>query len=673
MGSRRMNHLKVFLLLFCTADSSAQDAGSKSRFDKILQDVGFTGVGAAQPGDISTFSNERKQTEKAPARPASSSQRLRDVDIQTNTIPDFRPKAQPPQQVESSAALAALFSVAGRPEGTKTQANNFVTNNRKLNQKPKLPIAQVLNERFENPVFESDKPSRRIVNNRGLISSERRNRNKGSRRNKDGLTNNASTSNARNKGTRVPTLNVRKQLPIPDATQQKFTSGGIPIVGSVPAVITRTGVRAPNVQAPKRNNSPHSVPTISSNAGTEKNERPVVDPVAKLVTIASATVPRVSTGSQVRVGLSTDSGRQPVVPETKSVKSTGVTTGRSKQSTKNAFNFEETLKEFGFSPRLISGTSFKNGNAPVPSLPSSQDIITRNPFTSPQVTTNAPQQISNTQSKGFSNVRRNPAYTSGLNSLIALAGDPENNPVSKTSKSIISFNNPALTQGKSQEVRKSSNARLSPTNSALGNLQSIASGKGPTFTVKNRARGQARNPGGKLPNVKNPPNDAPAPINLVKTTEKTPFEINPFINENLQKQQLETSRSKNIKINENSKNVPRSQTVAEDERNNARINIPRKKSSSNSLSKAKIIISEDEFEDSFEENSTEKRTEQREEKKKEKEDRRHKPKKKRPLKGKKQQKIEQRPPVVGGCFHVCETLIFEVYKLLGGSLCDCVR
>merc|ERR1711874_734320 len=354
MGSRRMNHLKVFLLLFCTADSSAQDAGSKSRFDKILQDFGFTGIGAAQPGDISTFSNERKQTEKAPARPASSSQRLRDVDIQTNTIPDFRPKAQPPQQVESSAALAALFSVAGRPEGTKTQANNFVTNNRKLNQKPKLPIAQVLNERFENPVFESDKPSRRIVNNRGLISSERRNRNKGSRRNKDSLTNNASTSNARNKGTRVPTLDVRKQLPIPDATQQKFTSGGIPIVGSVPAV------RAPNVQAPKRNNSPHSVPTISSNAGTEKNEQPVVDPVAKLVTIASATVPRVSTGSQVRVG-----------------------------------------------------------------LPSSQDIITRNPFTSPQVTTNAPQQISNTQSKGFTNVRRNPASTSGLNSLIAIAGDPK--------------------------------------------------------------------------------------------------------------------------------------------------------------------------------------------------------------------------------------------------------
>ena len=47
--------------------------------------------------------------------------------------------------------------------------------------------------------------------------------------------------------------------------------------------------------------------------------------------------------------------------------------------------------------------------------------------------------------------------------------------------------------------------------------------------------------------------------------------------------------------------------------------------------------------------------------------------KKRLKKEKKARKIEQRPPIVGGCFHVCETLIFEVYKLLGGSLCDCVK
>ena len=28
-------------------------------------------------------------------------------------------------------------------------------------------------------------------------------------------------------------------------------------------------------------------------------------------------------------------------------------------------------------------------------------------------------------------------------------------------------------------------------------------------------------------------------------------------------------------------------------------------------------------------------------------------------------------PDTTGCYHVCDTLIFEVYKLLGGSICDC--
>ena len=30
-----------------------------------------------------------------------------------------------------------------------------------------------------------------------------------------------------------------------------------------------------------------------------------------------------------------------------------------------------------------------------------------------------------------------------------------------------------------------------------------------------------------------------------------------------------------------------------------------------------------------------------------------------------------RPPTAAGCFQICDTLIFEVYKLLGGGLCDC--
>ena len=104
--------------------------------------------------------------------------------------------------------------------------------------------------------------------------------------------------------------------------------------------------------------------------------------------------------------------------------------------------------------------------------------------------------------------------------------------------------------------------------------------------------------------------------------------------------------------------------------NDARINIPRQEPSNNQ-SRPKIIIDEDEFDDSFEEEIGERRTKPR--KTEHKNDKRQKSKKKRPSKGKKQELIEQRPPVIGGCFHVCKTLIFEVYQLLGGSLCDCVK
>ena len=63
--------------------------------------------------------------------------------------------------------------------------------------------------------------------------------------------------------------------------------------------------------------------------------------------------------------------------------------------------------------------------------------------------------------------------------------------------------------------------------------------------------------------------------------------------------------------------------------------------------------------------------------------RKKRPKKKKPSQGKskkinnEENKEEEekglglRPPVSAGCFHICETLIFEVYQLLGGSLCDC--
>jgi len=41
-------------------------------------------------------------------------------------------------------------------------------------------------------------------------------------------------------------------------------------------------------------------------------------------------------------------------------------------------------------------------------------------------------------------------------------------------------------------------------------------------------------------------------------------------------------------------------------------------------------------------------------------------------KEKPKKKKEQRVPVIAGCFRICDTLIFEVYMLLGGSLCECI-
>ena len=142
------------------------------------------------------------------------------------------------------------------------------------------------------------------------------------------------------------------------------------------------------------------------------------------------------------------------------------------------------------------------------------------------------------------------------------------------------------------------------------------------------------------------------------------------MNVNLQTQQSETLRFQNTNIQENGNNLPpaKAQVVISTVKTDKRIHIP---GTSNT---PKIIIDEEKLTDSFKEETIQRRTEpRRKEEKKHQEERREAPKKKKPKKHKKEQNIKQRPPVVGGCFHVFETLIFEVYKLLGGSLCDCVK
>merc|ERR1719370_1402649 len=270
-----MNITKVFLLLFWTTALSAQDGGSKTRFDKILQDFGFSGIGADQKQNAPQLLDEAKQSEREG--------RNRAIHIQSNSIPDSRSKPRPSKKVKSSDALAALFSVAGRPKESKKPVTSSQTKKSRPNPATKLPIAKVLNERIENPVFSSNTPARRLPNNKGLIAKERNNRrNLGSR---------GGSPRARSK----PQNAARKSLPVVNTNKPKLTSRGIPVVSKI-SIKTRPNqikvpTRSPNTQPSARAKPPQSVPRISSpvpaNAIPGKNSRTVVDPVARLVSIAN--------------------------------------------------------------------------------------------------------------------------------------------------------------------------------------------------------------------------------------------------------------------------------------------------------------------------------------------------------------------------------------------------
>merc|ERR1711970_1134450 len=213
MGSLKMNIIQVFLLIFLTATSSAQDEGSKSRFDRILKDFGFSGIGATQKQ-----STPQVQQIRTPINQKDRfTGRNQNIDIQSNSIPDT-PKSRPSKKVKSSDALAALFSVAGRPKETKKTVTSAKIKSGRPSAAQKFPVAKVLNERIENPVFSSSTPARRVPNNRGLIANERNNRrNQGSR---------GESPRARSK----PQSVARKPLPVASANRPKLTSGGIPLV-----------------------------------------------------------------------------------------------------------------------------------------------------------------------------------------------------------------------------------------------------------------------------------------------------------------------------------------------------------------------------------------------------------------------------------------------------------
>merc|ERR1719347_1037642 len=372
-----MNITKVFLLLFGTAILSAQNEGSKSRFDKILQDFGFSGSLANQKQSSPPITEGRKQPIRAsPNQNNRSTGRSRDIDIQSNSIQDTRPKSRPSKKVKSSDALAALFSVAGRPKETKKPLSSVQIKNNRPSASPKLPVSKVLNERIENPVFSSKTPSRK-VSNKGLIESEKNNRNKSSRRNQG--------SRARSKPQDATKFDFRKPIPVAQTKRPKFTSQGIPVVSKISIKAQPNQSKIPNTQQSARLRSSQSIPTnpspVSFNKIRNKNARPVVDPVARLASIAS------NKGSKQRiVTQSTSTGvGQPIakrknLPGNLAAKQQSVSNVVQKKS----FSFDDTLKEFGFSPRLVSETNFKTVNKPTPAALRPQTSNARKALPVPQ-------------------------------------------------------------------------------------------------------------------------------------------------------------------------------------------------------------------------------------------------------------------------------------------------
>ena len=343
-------------------------------------------------------------------------------------------------------------------------------------------------------------------------------------------------------------MDIRQQLPVFSKPKEQFTSRGIPIVASVTTKNKKSSLNklkaiagAFNVQPLSRTNSFQGVPAVLNPTSPNTNTKAVIDPVANLAKIGKQKANKTPMKTQQL----RSRGRQPTFqqrdsPEKVKVSQTknnvrgqlsaqrsnpqprrptsrkefhGVTASQEasnnpKKNPAKTFDFDATLKDFGFSPRLISDTSFQNTRVPEvkQQKPAEITIIPNKPFTvfpgNARNPANPASNVPEFTQKGIPIISSKPRLDSksGLNSLIALAGDPQKNPVAKTAIPFVSSNQPTnirrpnTRQGPVQNDRKSLTSRVSPTDSALGNLESIAAGNGPSeFKVKNRARGPSRN------------------------------------------------------------------------------------------------------------------------------------------------------------------------------------
>ena len=242
----------MLLLLILIAKASSQDVASKTRFDKILQEFGFTGIS----DDLLTKTQQAETERSEPASPIVVSrpqERSRHNEIQSNVIPDDHTNETIGKPVGGSGALAALFSIAGRPKETKNNVkNDNIENSRKKTNNLKELSKDNTSLRLTNkvvPAKSGGKESKGFRRNKGRYIVKDRARQK--------IPKSAS----------VNTSGVKKHLSTSNPPKQDITTQRVPIGTSETKI------------------------SVSSNPTKQPVTKPVVDPVlAKLVAIANSDI-----------------------------------------------------------------------------------------------------------------------------------------------------------------------------------------------------------------------------------------------------------------------------------------------------------------------------------------------------------------------------------------------
>ena len=471
---------QVVLLLLLAATGYGQEIGDKSRFDQILSDFGFTGIAAnpskgveSPPSRQTVFNNEVLAEGKTSAlsnlQAIASGQRgghgLSDTFSRISPLSQPQPtrsqfpRRQPPRprivedlrinsiprgpvskEGNAETALAALFKVAKSGSGAKSVAQ---------------AASQVLNDRATSPAVPKGRAAG--VRNKQIISSERSFRGRGGVRGAE----------SRGRGA----ADVAKQIRGSVGGKHRAASQGA----------ARTGLRSSaEAQAGLGSSAGNAVPTLS-------NPSPLIQTTQ-------------------------DSAR---------------------------LDFDETLAQFGFQPRLLSGHQSKT-----PTVKKDHQLTTPQQLQRGALQDKPAQAFGRSEGRLSSHKQAQTGESSALGSLRAIAAGathgnlvvknrgrtgtsptvsaplpkvqrparpvsfspPHEPPTQRPSSPSHSFPSgqpspaagptprPAPAQAAPQQLAPKALRGFpsadSPSNSALGKLQSIAAGEKPTLVARNRGRGQ---------------------------------------------------------------------------------------------------------------------------------------------------------------------------------------